>query len=78
MIAYDFIASASQSLDQLQTELMVLPFFSDERPLRGATGLIDWRLCGTLSRKLMAGYLDGRFGEDEAVQSKRLFRVRHV
>ncbi len=63
MIAYDFVASSAQSLDELQTELIVLPFFSDERPLSGATGLIDWRLCGALSRKLMAGYLDGRFGE---------------
>ena len=63
MIAYDFIAAAPRSLDALQTEITVLPFFSDERPLRGAAGLIDWRLCGALSRKLMAGYLDGSFGE---------------
>jgi len=51
------------SLDGLQTEVIVLPFFSDERPLTGAAGLIDWRLCGALSRKLLAGYLDGHFGE---------------
>jgi leucyl aminopeptidase len=50
-------------LDELQTEVIVLPFFADERPLRGAAGLIDWRLCGSLSRKLMAGYLRGAFGE---------------
>ncbi len=63
MIAYDFVSAAPQSLDELQTELIVLPFFSDERPLCGAAGLIDWRLCGALSRRLMAGYLDGSFGE---------------
>lgn len=63
MIAYDFVSSAQQALDELQTEVIVLPFFSDERPLKGAAGLIDWRLCGALSRKLMAGYLDGAFGE---------------
>ncbi|MGB3050761.1 MAG: M17 family peptidase N-terminal domain-containing protein [Polyangiales bacterium] len=63
MIAYDFISAAPGSLDELQTEVIVLPFFSDERPLRGAAGLIDWRLCGALSRKLMAGYLRGTFGE---------------
>lgn len=63
MIAYDFVAASTDSLDELQTELIVLPFFSDERPLSGAAGLIDWRLCGALSRKLMAGYLDGHFGE---------------
>ena len=63
MISYDFVAASMESLDELQTELMVLPFFADERPLTGAAGLLDWRLCGALSRKLMAGYLSGNFGE---------------
>jgi len=67
VIAYDFIAAAQRSLDELQTEVIVLPFFSDERPLRGAAGLIDWRLCGALSRKLMAGYLRGTLGEKSLV-----------
>lgn len=69
MIAYDFVSAAPQSLDELQTELVILPFFSDERPLRGAAGLIDWRLCGALSRKLLAGYIDGRFGEKSLLTS---------
>ena len=63
MIAYDFVSATLRSLDELQAEVLVLPFFSDERPLCGPTALIDWRLCGALSRKLMAGYLDGHFGE---------------
>jgi hypothetical protein len=63
VIAYDFVAATSRSLDELQTEVIVLPFFTDERPLCGAAGLVDWRLCGALSRKVMAGYLDGQFGE---------------
>lgn len=63
MIRYEFVSASMESLDGLQAELIVLPFFADERPLRGAAGLIDWRLCGVLSRKLMAGYLDGNFGE---------------
>ncbi len=67
MIAYDFVSDSADNLDELQTELVVLPFFSDERPLRGAAGLIDWRLCGALSRKLMAGYIDGKFGEKALV-----------
>ena len=63
------------SLDELQTEMIVLPFFSDERPLSGAAGLIDWRLCGALSRKLMAGYLDGHFGEKGMVAAPPKLRA---
>lgn len=63
MTHYDFVAASLESLDTLQTELIVLPFFADERPLRGPSALLDWRLCGSLSRKLMAGYLDGRLGD---------------
>jgi leucyl aminopeptidase len=61
--AYDFVSATARSLDELEAEIIVLPFFSDERPLCGAAGLLDWRLCGALSRKLMAGYLDGSFGQ---------------
>lgn len=69
MIAYDFVSATASHLDELQTELIVLPFFADERPLRGAAGLIDWRLCGTLSRQILAGYLDGAFGEKGLIAS---------
>jgi hypothetical protein len=41
----------------------VLPFFADERPLRGAAGLCDWRLCGRLSRLLLRDQVRGGWGE---------------
>ncbi len=63
MIVYDFIPPEQSSMDELQTEVILLPFFEDERPLRGAAGLIDWRLCGALSRRLAGGDLRGSFGE---------------
>ncbi|RMH36626.1 MAG: hypothetical protein D6689_22150 [Deltaproteobacteria bacterium] len=44
-------------------DALVVGFFSDERPLRGAAGLADWRLCGRLSRLIKAGRLSGRRGE---------------
>src|SRR5437667_11101312 len=44
---------------------LALGIFTDERPLRGAAGLCDWRLCGRLSRLLRADRLSGR--EDEVV-----------
>jgi len=36
--------------DESRRECLVLSVFKDERPLRGAAGLADWRLCGRLSR----------------------------
>lgn len=44
-------------------DALILPFFEDERPLRGAAGLCDFRLCGRLSRLLASGKLGGAFGE---------------
>lgn len=38
--------------DETQRDAMVLPVFVNDRPLRGAAGLVDWRLCGRLSRLL--------------------------
>ena len=38
-------------------------FFAAERPLRGAAGRLDWRLCGQLSALLAAGRLTGAAGE---------------
>lgn len=57
---------ASLSLDGLQElgEVDLLAFVAlDERPLRGLAGLIDWRLCGALSRSLRAGHFRGERGE---------------
>jgi hypothetical protein len=51
------------SLDHLKTEALCLPFFEDERPLRGAPGLIDWRLCGRISALLVSGRMRGELGE---------------
>ncbi len=53
-------------------ELLVAPFFSDERPLRGTGGLADWRLCGRLSRLLAAGRVTGALGETTLLPSARL------
>jgi len=36
--------------DEARRDCLVLSVFKDERPLRGAAGLVDWRLCGRLSR----------------------------
>ncbi len=43
------------------TILALVP--EDERPLRGDAGLVDWRLCGLISKHLRSGYVTGQLGE---------------
>ncbi len=35
----------------------------DDRPLSGAAGYLDWRMCGALSRVLLQGFFKGDRGE---------------
>jgi hypothetical protein len=67
MSSVSFLAPELGKWDMLEAaqapEALVLPFFADERPLRGAAGLCDWRLCGRLSRLLANGRLDGNWCE---------------
>jgi len=49
--------------DQTEADGLCVAFFSDERPLRGASGLCDWRLCGAISRALLGGRMSGDVGE---------------
>ena len=50
-------------LDQVIVDVLVTPFFSCDRPLRGPAALADWRLCGLLSERLQREELAGRQGE---------------
>lgn len=49
--------------DEAKRDCLVLPVFKDDRPLRGAAGLADWRLCGKLSRLLKANRASAEAGE---------------
>ena len=40
-------------------DALVVPVWSDIRPLRGAAGLLDWRLCGRLSQMIRDGRVSG-------------------
>ncbi|HVZ73250.1 MAG TPA: M17 family peptidase N-terminal domain-containing protein [Polyangia bacterium] len=44
-------------------DALCVPLWTDVRPLRGAAGLLDWRLCGRLSAMLASGKVTGREGE---------------
>jgi hypothetical protein len=49
--------------DEVARDCLVLPVFKDDRPLRGAAGLADWRLCGRLSRLLKSNRASADAGE---------------
>jgi hypothetical protein len=51
------------SLSELKTEALCLPFFRDERPMRGPAGLVDFRLCGKVSKLIAGGRMLGELGE---------------
>lgn len=65
-----FVAPDLRALDGIRSEALALPFFEDERPLRGAAGLADWRLCGRLSRLLVRGKMRGARGERVLVPAR--------
>jgi hypothetical protein len=49
--------------DRLPGEVVAAFFFADERPLQGPAGLLDWRLNGWLTARLLSGHAVGRPGE---------------
>lgn len=49
-------------LDALDVEALAL-LVGPERPLQGLAGLVDWRLCGALTRALQGGLYAGSPGE---------------
>jgi hypothetical protein len=58
-----FTLPSLRKLDLSGTEVLVAGLTSDERPPHGVAGLVDFRLCGRISRILKAGTASGRLGE---------------
>lgn len=63
-------------LDDSPADLLVLATFSDERPLEGLTGLVDWRLCGAISSWKQSGLASGAYGEQLLYPTSRLSHPR--
>ena len=57
------IAIEASTIERTGADLVAVPLFEDERPLRGGAGRADWRLCGKLSALLAAGEISGARGE---------------
>jgi hypothetical protein len=64
--------------DEVARDALVLAVFKDDRPLRGAAGLADWRLCGRLSRLLLAERATGAAGETLLLPPGRRLRFGRI
>ena len=45
--------------DKMEGEVAVALFFEEDRPLKGAAALVDWRLNGRLTRQLLSLSVNG-------------------
>ncbi|MGH0028691.1 MAG: hypothetical protein ACQGVC_02795, partial [Myxococcota bacterium] len=63
------LSLAPGPIERAEADIAVVTFFDDERPLRGAAGRADWRLCGAVSRLIQRSKLSGAFGEAALVPS---------
>jgi len=52
-----------RDIQDIPCNLFCLWHFSDEKPLKGITGLIDWRLDAGISQLIMSGKIEGSWGE---------------
>lgn len=64
--------------DESTRDCLVLAVFRDDRPLRGAAGLADWRLCGRLSRLLKSQRATADAGETMMLPPGRRLRFSRV
>jgi hypothetical protein len=65
-----FLAPELRHLEEASAEVCACSIWSDERPMRGFAGLLDWRLGGRLSALLQSGFMRGDLGETLLVPGK--------
>jgi hypothetical protein len=60
-----------ESIDALSgVDALCLVVTDDDRPLQGAAGYLDWRMCGGISRVLLQGFFKGDRGEQLLMPTK--------
>jgi hypothetical protein len=59
----------TEGIDVQECDVLVTGFFEDERPLKGSSGWIDWRLNGLISHFLMEKRLTGEWKETTLIPS---------
>ncbi len=61
---------SQEKIDVQDCELLVTGFFSNERPLKGSAGWLDWRFNGLLSSLLLENRLIGNWKELTLIPSQ--------
>ena len=65
-------------MDAQECDVLVSGFFRDERPLKGSSGWIDWRLNGRLSQLLIERKLTGDWKEATLIPSQERILPRMI
>ncbi len=68
----------TKSLDELETDLLVTTLSSTDRPPKGFGGLVDWRLNGFVSRRILDGTVSGRAQESVLIPLHRRLPARRL
>ncbi len=66
------IILSSKTPERVECEAIILTFFQEEKPLKGLSGLVDWRLHGFISRAMIDKFVTGRFAEKTLIASNAL------
>jgi hypothetical protein len=61
---------STDGVDLQECDILAIGFFQDERPLKGSSGWIDWRLNGILSHFLIEKRLTGDWKETTLIPSR--------
>jgi hypothetical protein len=65
-----FVPPDLHALDDHPAEVIACAVWSDERPMRGLAGLLDWRLAGRVSQLAKEQFVTGSVGEVLCLQGK--------
>jgi hypothetical protein len=72
------VAVEDSPLPKVETDVLVSPFFAEDRPLRGPAAWADWRLCGLLDEALGAGRMPAGLGQATLAPSGGRLAARRV
>jgi len=69
---------STEGVDVQECDVLVTGFFKDERPLKGSSGWIDWRLNGMVSRFLIEKKVIGDWKETTLIPTQGRIRPQMI